>query len=85
MSSEDTFRELDGASVLYGDVVWRLSVWGIHQIGTELWVQMSVAAGAAHHDLVLHMAHGARGRDAVASIEAWLESPFPASQILHVS
>jgi len=76
---------LDGATILTNGTLWRLSVWGIHQIGADRWVQTSVAAPSGQHELVLHMARGSRTRDALTSIDQWLGSPFPGNRIIHVS
>ena len=83
-SEEDIYRELDGATILSHGSTWRLSIWGIHQIGADRWVQMSVGAASGCHELVLHMARASRTRDALTSIDQWLGSAFPTSRVIHV-
>ena len=83
-SQEDIYQELDGATILSNGSTWRLSVWGIHQIGADRWVQMSVGTASACHELVLHMARASRSRDALTSIDQWLASAFPTSRVIHV-
>lgn len=83
--SEDIFQVLDGATVKSDIGAWHLSVWGIHQIGTEQWLQLSATASSAREDLVVHMGQGTRVRDALASVEAWLGYPAAGqSRIIHV-
>jgi len=83
-SPEDIYQELDSATILASGAVWRLSVWGIHQIGSERWIQLSAEAASARHELVLHMSKAGRSRDALTSIDQWLGSPFPASRVIEV-
>ena len=85
LSPDDICRELDGARIHSNDVDWQIKVWGVHQSGGQHWVQISADAAAAHHDLVLHMTGEALVRDALESIEVWLRSVLPISQIIHVS
>jgi len=84
LSPEDIYQELDGATILSTGAQWRLSVWGIHQIGADRWIQMAVEAPSGRHELVLHMSRASRGRDALTSIDQWLGSPFPPSNVIHV-
>jgi hypothetical protein len=82
--SGKTFTRLDGATILSNGSTWRLSIWGIHQIGADRWVQMSVGTASGCHELVLHMARASRSRDALTSIDQWLASPCPTSRVIHV-
>ncbi len=83
-SQDDIYQELDGATILSNGSTWRLSIWGIHQVGADRWVQMSVGTASGCHELVLHMARASRGRDALTSIDQWLASPCPTSRVIHV-
>jgi hypothetical protein len=83
-SVEELYQELDGAVVHDHGLTSRLCVLGIHEVGAERWIQMS-ADGSTVHNLVLHVAHTARRRDLIASIEAQLANPVSTSDIIHIS
>jgi len=82
---EELYRELDGALARQDGVGWRLRIFGIHTVADDRWVQLSAVAKGVRHDLVLRMALGTRGRDAIALIEGWLAHPLSGSHVIDVT
>ncbi len=84
-SSEDIYRQLDGAQATHGGRAWRLVVSAIHSERNEHWLQISVNAGVMQHELVVHMPAHTRPHNVISSIEAWLACPASDNRIIHVS
>jgi len=82
--SEDIFRVLDGATVQGHAGSWHLSVWSVHEVGAERWLQLSATTTSSREDFVVHMAPGTQTRDALACIEAWLGYPASQNRVIHV-
>ena len=78
------FEQLESAALPHSGLMWRLRVWGIHQIGSDRWVQLSASDQLHQHDLIVHLGPDARASDVVAALGSWLSSAIPDSRVIHV-
>jgi hypothetical protein len=81
---EALYRDLDGAVARHAGTTCTVNVYGIHDMGTERWIQLSVAGDRAC-DLIVRAARTASSSAVLGSIETWLANPRPDGRNIHVA
>ena len=81
---ETLYRELDGAVARHAGTTCTVNVYGIHDMGTERWIQLSVAGDRAC-DLIVRAARAVSSAAVLGSIETWLANPRPDGRNIRVA